>query len=266
MAPVRTLLVDDHADVRFLIRAIMEDAEEDVEVVAEADGVESALAQLDEVAPDVVVMDALMPRVDGFEAAPLLLARRPGVALVLCTGLVDDDVRRRAADAGIATVMSKDEFDDLPAAIVRAARPRGRSTRRCTIRRSPADNPAMTSSRSGSADAARAARAHRGAARRASRLGAARGGRRRAGRRARAARPPRCSTTACWSARPSSASRRALLHAPERTAWSVMGAGMLAYALGNVVWSLVYAGVPRRRIPPRRTRCGSSSTRPPTWP
>jgi DNA-binding NarL/FixJ family response regulator len=62
-----------------------------------------------------------MPRVDGFEAAPLLLARRPGVALVLCTGLVDDDVRRRAADAGIATVVSKDEFDHLPAAIVAAA-------------------------------------------------------------------------------------------------------------------------------------------------
>jgi DNA-binding NarL/FixJ family response regulator len=121
MAPVRTLIVDDHADVRFLIRAIMEDAAEDVEVVGEADGVESALAQLDAVAPDVVVMDARMPRVDGFEAAPLLLARRPDVALVLCTGLVDDDVRRRAAAVGIGTVISKDEFDDLPVAILRAA-------------------------------------------------------------------------------------------------------------------------------------------------
>ena len=60
MAPVRTLIVDDHADVRFLIRAIMEDAPEEVEVVAEADGVESALAQLDEVAPDVVVMLSLI--------------------------------------------------------------------------------------------------------------------------------------------------------------------------------------------------------------
>jgi DNA-binding NarL/FixJ family response regulator len=121
MAPVRTLIVDDHADVRFLIRAIMEDAAEDVEVVAEADGVDSALAQVDAVAPEVIVMDALMPRVDGFEAAPLLLARCPGVALVLCTGLVDEDVRRRAAAVGIGTVVSKDEFDDLPAAILRAA-------------------------------------------------------------------------------------------------------------------------------------------------
>src|SRR3954466_893831 len=51
MAPVRTLIVDDHADVRFLIRAIMEDAAEEVEVVAEADGVESALAPLGEAAP-----------------------------------------------------------------------------------------------------------------------------------------------------------------------------------------------------------------------
>jgi DNA-binding NarL/FixJ family response regulator len=121
MPPVRTLIMDDHADVRFLIRAIMEDADEDVEVVGEADGVESALAQLEICAPDVVVMDARMPRVDGFEAAPLLLARRPGLALVLCTGWVDDDVRRRAAAAGFATVVSKDEFDTLPGVVARAA-------------------------------------------------------------------------------------------------------------------------------------------------
>src|SRR5215207_10616979 len=45
---VRTLIVDDHADVRFLIRTIVGDAGLPVEVVGEADGVESALAQLDE--------------------------------------------------------------------------------------------------------------------------------------------------------------------------------------------------------------------------
>lgn len=121
MTAVRTLILDDHADVRFLIRAIMEDADEDVEVVGEADDVEAALEQLDATAPDVIVMDARMPRVDGFEAAPLLLERRPGVALILCTGWVDDDVRRRAAEAGFATVVSKDEFDELPAVVARVA-------------------------------------------------------------------------------------------------------------------------------------------------
>jgi DNA-binding NarL/FixJ family response regulator len=119
MRPVRTLILDDHADVRFLIRAIMADADAEVEVVGEADGVEAALAQLDELEPDVVVVDARMPRVDGFAAAPLLHERRPGLALVLCTGWVDEDVRRRAADAGFAEVISKDRFDDLPATVAR---------------------------------------------------------------------------------------------------------------------------------------------------
>lgn len=122
MTPVRTLIVDDHADVRFLLRAIIADAAADLEVVGEADGVEAALEQLDALAPDAVVVDARMPRVDGFEAAPLLHARRPGMALILCTGWVDDDVCRRAEGAGFAAVVSKDDFDDLPAIVERTAR------------------------------------------------------------------------------------------------------------------------------------------------
>ena len=121
MATVRTLIVDDHSDVRFLIRTIVADAGLDVEVVGEADGVEAALEQLDLLAPDVVVLDARMPRVDGFEAASMLLARRPGLPILLCSAWVDDDVRRRAAAAGIREVLSKDRFDDLPAALLALA-------------------------------------------------------------------------------------------------------------------------------------------------
>jgi CheY-like chemotaxis protein len=121
MAPVRTLIVDDHSDVRFLIRAIVADAGLDVEVVGEADGAESALEQLEALAPDVVVLDARMPRLDGFETAPMLLARRPGLPIVLCSAWVDDVVRRRAAEAGIRDVLSKDQFDEIPAAVLRAA-------------------------------------------------------------------------------------------------------------------------------------------------
>ena len=115
---VRTLIVDDHADVRFLIRQIMQDAGPPLEVVGEADGIESALALVDELAPDVVVMDARMPRIDGFEAAPMLHARRPGLPILLCSAWVDDEVRRRAADAGIGAVLSKDQFDEIPAAVL----------------------------------------------------------------------------------------------------------------------------------------------------
>ena len=116
---MRALIVDDHADVRFLIRTIVADAELPVRVVGEADGVESALEQLDALAPDVVVMDARMPRIDGFEAAPMLLARRPDLPIVLCSAWVDDEVRRRAAEAGIQTVLSKDHFDEIPAVLLR---------------------------------------------------------------------------------------------------------------------------------------------------
>jgi CheY-like chemotaxis protein len=119
---VRTLIVDDHADVRFLIRTIVADAGLPVEVVGEADGVDAALEQLDAVGPDVVVMDARMPRIDGFEAAGLLLARRPDLPIVLCSAWVDDEVRRRAAAAGIHTVLSKDQFDEIPAVVLQVAR------------------------------------------------------------------------------------------------------------------------------------------------
>jgi DNA-binding NarL/FixJ family response regulator len=111
---VRILIVDDHADVRFLIRTIVADSPLAVEVAGEADGADAALAQLDALAPDAVVLDARMPRVDGFEAAPLLLARRPGLPIVLFSAWVDDDVRARAHDAGIRAVLSKDEFDRIP--------------------------------------------------------------------------------------------------------------------------------------------------------
>jgi DNA-binding NarL/FixJ family response regulator len=121
MTPVRTLIVDDHAGARFLIRAIVADAAVDVEVVGEADGAETALAQLEALAPDVVVLDARMPRVDGFEAAPLLLERRPDMAVVMCSALVDDDVRARALAAGAVEVVSKDRIDELPRVVLRAA-------------------------------------------------------------------------------------------------------------------------------------------------
>jgi DNA-binding NarL/FixJ family response regulator len=115
------MIVDDHADVRFLIRTIVQEAGPPLEIVGEADGVEAALEALDALAPDVVVLDARMPRIDGFEAAPMLHERRPGLPIVLCSAWVDDDVRRRARDAGISAVLSKDQFDEIPGVVLELA-------------------------------------------------------------------------------------------------------------------------------------------------
>jgi DNA-binding NarL/FixJ family response regulator len=121
MPTVRTLIVDDHSDVRFLIRMIVADAGLDVEVVGEADSAEAALEQLDALAPDVVVLDARMPRVDGLMAASLLLAQRPDLPILLCSAWVDDELRSRAAAAGIRAIVSKDRFDEIPALVLELA-------------------------------------------------------------------------------------------------------------------------------------------------
>lgn len=112
--PVRVLVVDDHADVRFLVRAILQDAAPDVVFAGEAANAADAVAALDAVEPDVVVLDARMPAVDGFETAAMLLERRPGLPILLCSAIVDDEIRERAAGAGIAACLSKDHFEAIP--------------------------------------------------------------------------------------------------------------------------------------------------------
>jgi DNA-binding NarL/FixJ family response regulator len=113
---VRVLVVDDHADVRFLVRVVLSDA--GLEVVGEAGTAAEAVEALELADPDVVVLDALMPVVDGFEAAGMLLERRPELPILLCSGVVDDEIRRRAFDTGIAACLPKDEVDRIPAALL----------------------------------------------------------------------------------------------------------------------------------------------------
>ena len=119
--PVRVLVVDDHADVRFLVRVILEEAAPAVAFAGEAASADEALAALDQSEPDVVVLDARMPRVDGFEAAEMLLARRPGLPILLCSAIVDDEIRARAETAGIAACLSKDHFEAIPRVAVELA-------------------------------------------------------------------------------------------------------------------------------------------------
>lgn len=112
--PVRLMIVDDHESVRELLRAIVEDSPEDVVVSGEADGAQTALDAIDRIDPDVVILDAVMPVVGGLEAAPLILERRPGQKILLCTAMVDDDVCDRAERVGIAACLSKDDLEAIP--------------------------------------------------------------------------------------------------------------------------------------------------------
>ena len=112
--PVRLMIVDDRESVRELLRAIVEDAPEDVVVSGEADGAAAALEAIERVDPDVVILDAMMPELSGLEVAPLILERRPGQKILLCSAIVDNDVCDRAERVGIAACLSKDDLEAVP--------------------------------------------------------------------------------------------------------------------------------------------------------
>jgi CheY-like chemotaxis protein len=119
--PARVMIVDDHSDVRYLLRAVLEESREDVVVVAEAASGEEAMTMIGGVDPDVVVLDALMPVRDGFETAALIRAARPEQPILLCSAVIDDAVRTRASAVGIAACLPKDALEDIPPTVATLA-------------------------------------------------------------------------------------------------------------------------------------------------
>ncbi|WP_343390023.1 response regulator transcription factor [Candidatus Amarobacter glycogenicus] len=79
---VRVLIVDDHAIVRKGIRALLSEAG-GFEVVAEADNGQAAVLRAQESQPDVILMDLLMPGMDGIEATRQIISRQPQTR-ILC--------------------------------------------------------------------------------------------------------------------------------------------------------------------------------------
>ena len=118
MARIRVLVADDHAVVRQGLRTFLE-LQDDVEVVADvADGAR-ALDAVAEHEPDVVLMDLVLPVVDGVEAIRRIAAERPGTRVIALTSFLDDDKLFPAVRAGAAGYLLKDVE---PQELVRAIR------------------------------------------------------------------------------------------------------------------------------------------------
>src|SRR6266536_6153610 len=111
--PIRVMVVDDQSDLRFLVGVILGD-HADIAIVAEADGAASALEQLEQTAPEVAIVDARMPIVDGYELTQRLLQLRPQMRIALLTSIVDEVIEDEARAAGAAACVSKGDFDALP--------------------------------------------------------------------------------------------------------------------------------------------------------
>jgi DNA-binding NarL/FixJ family response regulator len=124
---LRVFLVDDHGVVRSGMRAYLSMLD-DVEVVGEAGNGRQALDRIaaleptDEL-PDVVLMDLLMPAMDGIEATGEIKRRWPSVEVVAVTSFLEEGKVRAALEAGAAGYLLKDaEADEVAAAIRAAAR------------------------------------------------------------------------------------------------------------------------------------------------
>jgi DNA-binding NarL/FixJ family response regulator len=114
---IRILLVDDHAMVRRGMRDFLA-LHDDLEVVGEAGDGLAALAATAELAPDVVIMDLLMPEMDGIAATAEIKARHPAVEVIALTSFIDEDRVTAAIEAGASGFLLKDaEADDLASAI-----------------------------------------------------------------------------------------------------------------------------------------------------
>ena len=100
------MLVDDHAVVRMGFRLLLEGSP-DIKVIAEADSGEEAVRRLAEGKPDVVVMDISMPGIGGLEAIDRILAKDPGIRILVLSGHEDAMHARRVLKAGAAGYLTK---------------------------------------------------------------------------------------------------------------------------------------------------------------
>ena len=117
---IKLLLVDDQAAVRRGLRMRLA-LEADFVVTGEAEDGMSALALMSELRPDVVLMDAQMPRMDGIIATVALRAAFPEAAVVILSLHDDEATRKQAAAAGASAFLSKHAADTtLVEALTRA--------------------------------------------------------------------------------------------------------------------------------------------------
>jgi NarL family two-component system response regulator LiaR len=106
-APIRVLITDDHEIVRKGIRALLA-TKRDIQVVAEAGDGAEAVAQAQTHHPDVVLMDLMMPKMDGIQATREITARLPGTCVLVLTSFAADEQVFPAIKAGALGYLLKD--------------------------------------------------------------------------------------------------------------------------------------------------------------
>jgi NarL family two-component system response regulator LiaR len=115
---IRVLIVDDHEIVRKGIRALLS-KERGIQTVGEAANGADAIAQAKLLKPDVILMDLVMPKMDGIQATRQITAAQPAVRVLVLTSFAADDKVFPAIKAGALGYLLK---DSSPAELIRAIR------------------------------------------------------------------------------------------------------------------------------------------------
>ena len=107
MPQIRILLADDHAVVRDGLRALL-DRQNDLTVIAEASDGRECVQLAEDLAPDVVIMDVAMPKMNGIEAARRIIGTRPATAVVMLSMHRDESYVLQSLKAGARGYLLKD--------------------------------------------------------------------------------------------------------------------------------------------------------------
>ncbi|MBQ6330603.1 MAG: response regulator transcription factor [Kiritimatiellae bacterium] len=121
MGKIRILVADDHAIVRMGLVTLLGRVS-DFEVVGEAGNGETAVSMAQKLTPDVVVLDLVMPKMDGVEATAALHEKLPGSKVLILTSFgTSEDLSRAFAAGAAGAVLKSDANAELVAAIRRVA-------------------------------------------------------------------------------------------------------------------------------------------------
>ena len=103
---IKVMVVDDHPLVRHGMKTVFE-AYDDIDLVAEAENGKEALEKCEKYKPDIVIMDMVMPILDGAEATSLLVKRFPDIKVIALTSFNDKDLIKKSLKAGAVNFLLK---------------------------------------------------------------------------------------------------------------------------------------------------------------